>query len=158
MQTTQDTPASQETLLNYFDGGGTLQEMLGIDPLHLDQLYGYANQRYEQGDYHVAKRYYGLLCAYCHWQADYWLALGLACQRLGEHVEALAAFGRAGTLQLADPYAPFYAAISHQLRGEAAQADKALAAALLRCGDQSRHAELKQEIVRHTSSSAITKE
>lgn len=133
-------------LANYLAQGGTLHAMLGIDLSHLDRLYAYAGQLFEQGNYAGAKNYYLLLSRLCHWQYDYWLALGLTCQRLGESAEAAYSFGRAGLLRLDDPLPPYYAALSHRLDGDTELAQKAMVAAIKRCAHKAEYAALKREL------------
>lgn len=135
-----------DTVRDFFQQGGTLQALVGLEPDDLDRVYAYACQLFDAGDYAGAKRFYLLLARLSHWQFDYWLALGLTCQRLSEHEEAVFCFGQAGLLRLDDPRPAYLAGLSHQLAGNPAQARKAFTAALRWCAARPEHAALKAEV------------
>ena len=136
-----------DTVRDFFNQGGTLQALLSLAPDDLDRVYAYACQLFDAGDYAGAKRFYLLLARLSHWQFDYWLALGLCCQRLNEHEEAVFCFGQAGLLRLDDPRPAYLAGLSHQLIGHTAYARKAFAAALKWCAAKPEHAALKAEVL-----------
>jgi len=69
-----------EAVRNYFNQGGTIHALVDVSMDDLDVIYAYACQLFKSADYPAAKRYYMLLTNLCHWQYDYWLALGLCCQ------------------------------------------------------------------------------
>ncbi|PHV11476.1 SycD/LcrH family type III secretion system chaperone [Chitinimonas sp. BJB300] len=137
-----------DTLRDFLAQGGTLQALVDIDPADLDKLYAYACQLFDAGDYEAAKRFYLMLARLSHWQFDYWLALGLACQRLNEHEEALFSFGQAGLLRLDDPRPPYLSALSYQLTNRSEHAQKAFTAASRCCGSKPEYAAFKAELLR----------
>ncbi|MCD4487165.1 SycD/LcrH family type III secretion system chaperone [Chromobacterium vaccinii] len=141
-----------DTVRDFFAQGGTLQALVNLDPADLDRVYAYACQLFDAGDYAGAKRFYLMLARLSHWQFDYWLSLGLCCQRLGEHTEAIFCFGQAGLLRLDDPRSAYLAGLSHQLIGNRPQAAKAFAAALKWCAARPEYAELKAEIQQQAAS------
>ncbi|MDE1712311.1 MULTISPECIES: SycD/LcrH family type III secretion system chaperone [Chromobacterium] len=140
-----------DTVRDFFNQGGTLQALVNLDPADLDSVYSYACQLFDAGDYAGAKRFYLMLARLSHWQFDYWLALGLACQRLSEHEEAVFSFGQAGLLRLDDPRPAYLAGLSHQLAGHPEQAGKAFAAALKWCASKPEHAAIKAEVLRQAA-------
>lgn len=137
-----------DTVRDFFRQGGTLQALMKLNPADLDHVYAYATQLFDAGDYAAAKRFYLLLSRLSHWQFDYWLALGLCCQRLGEHTEAVFCFGQAGLLRLDDPRPAYLAGLSYQLAGQPDKACKALNAAIRWCSAKPEYAALKAEIMR----------
>ncbi|WP_312978139.1 SycD/LcrH family type III secretion system chaperone [Atlantibacter sp.] len=134
------------TVRDFLHQGGTLQALINLDPVDLDHVYAYACQLFEAGDYAGAKRFYMLLSRLSHWQYEYWLALGLCCQRLEEHDQALFCFGQAGLLRLDDPKPPYLAGLSYRQSAQPEQAAKAFQAALKWCADKPQHLVIKGEI------------
>ncbi|EAA3660140.1 SycD/LcrH family type III secretion system chaperone [Salmonella enterica] len=134
------------TIQDFLNQGGTLQALFNLDPVDLDCIYAYACQLFETGDYAGAKRYYMLLSRFSHWQYDYWLALGLCCQRLEEHDQAIFCFGQAGLLRLDDPQPPYLAGLSYCQCAQLKQATKAFKTALKWCADKADHLAIKREI------------
>lgn len=139
------------TVHDFLNQGGTLQVLLNLDPVDLDHIYAYASQLFEAGDYAGAKRFYILLSRFSHWQYDYWLALGLCCQRLEEQDQALFCFGQAALLRLDDPKPPYLAGLSYRQNDQPEQATKAFQTALKWCSDKPQHAVIKGEIQRQLS-------
>lgn len=134
------------TVHDFLERGGTLQALLNLSPTDLEHVYGYACQLYEAGDYASAKRFYMLLSRLSHWQYDYWLALGLCCQRLDEHDQAIFCFGQAGVLKLDEPKAAYLAGISYSLNGDSELAIRAFTTALKWCAEKPQHGLMKAEI------------
>jgi secretion system chaperone SscA len=134
-----------ETLQAFLQQGGTLQALWEIPAITLEHLYGYAYQLFNNQQYERATHYFSLLCHLSHWQYEYWLALGLCQQRLGQHAQALHCFIQAGRLRLTDPHAPYLAGISYELLGLYAQAKKAFTTAGACCGTQPEYVALKQQ-------------
>ena len=75
---------------------GAAPPLAALNPADLECVYAYACQLFDAGDYAHAKPYYQLLTQLSGGQFNYWLALGLTCQRRSEHDEAVICFGRAG--------------------------------------------------------------
>ncbi|AXE30546.1 hypothetical protein DK842_11930 [Chromobacterium phragmitis] len=124
---------------------GTFAPKADGKPLTLAQ---YAAQLFDSGEFDEAKCYYLLLARLNHWQFDYWLRLGQCCQRLGEHDEAVACFGKAGLLKLEDPRPAHLARRSHRLASQQRQAPNALHAVVAWCASRPEHATLKEEVLR----------
>lgn len=133
----------QEILKKFFSQGGSLRMLVDVSKDDLDKIYAYANKLFSEGSFKNAKQFYFLLARFDHWCFNYWLALGLCCQRLSQHEEAVFCFGRAGYVNPDDPHAPFYAGMSYELMGNAKYAFKAFEAALRWCDGQPRYAEIK---------------
>ncbi|WP_395755148.1 SycD/LcrH family type III secretion system chaperone [Edwardsiella ictaluri] len=136
------------TLHGFFNQGGTLQALMNIAPDDLDHVYSYACQLFDAEDYADAKRFYLLLTRLSHWQYEYWLSLGLCCQRLEEHEQAVSCFGQAGLLRLDDPQPAYLAGLSYRQIGQTALAAKAFSAALKWCAARPQHQAIKEEILR----------
>lgn len=139
------------TVQDFFNQGGTLQALLNLEPVDMDYVYAYAYQLFNAGDYAGAKRFYLLLVRLSHWQYDYWLALGLCCQRLEEHEEALFCFSQAGVLRLDDPKPAYLAGLSYTLSARPDMAVKAFQSALKWCANRPQHSTTRNEIVRQLS-------
>ncbi|MFB2875177.1 SycD/LcrH family type III secretion system chaperone [Aeromonas jandaei] len=136
-----------EAVRNYFNQGGTLHALMDVSLDDLDVIYAYACQLFKSADYPAAKRYYMLLTNLCHWQYDYWLALGLCCQRLDEHDEAIFSLVKAAQLRLDDPQPVYLAGISYRLIGNLEQAHKAFQGALKWCSNKSQYDAIKTEVL-----------
>ncbi|MBC8642938.1 SycD/LcrH family type III secretion system chaperone [Caballeronia sp. EK] len=135
-----------DTVRDFFQRGGTVQALMKMDPRDLEHVYAYATQLFDGGDYAAAKRFYMLLSRLSHWQFDYWFALGLCCQRLSEHMEAVFCFGQAGLLRLDDPRPAYLAGQSYRIAGQPENARKALDAAIKWCASKPEYADLREEI------------
>lgn len=125
---------ADDVLKNFLMRGGSIRMLQDIDPSDLDQVYAYATQLFEAEAFKSAKQFYYLLARLDHWNFDYWLALGLSCQRLSQHDEALFCFSRAGMIRIDDPRGAFFAGISYQALGNTVYARKAFNAAIRWCG------------------------
>lgn len=139
---------SLDTIRDFFSQGGTVQTLIDLDPTDLDSVYAYACQLFDAGEYAAAKRFYLLLARLSHWQFEYWVALGLCCQRLFEHDQALFCFGQAGLLRLDDPSPPYLAGLSYCLISNYEMANTAFTTALKWCSAKQEYAALKAEILR----------
>lgn len=131
---------------------GLGQPPAALNPGDLDCVYGYACQLFDAGDYTGARRCYELLTRLSPGQFNYWLALGLACQRRAEHDEAVVCFGRAGSLRGRDPRPAYHAGVSYRLNGQPERARTAFLAALKGCGERPEHSAFKAEIRRQAQS------
>ncbi|MBV8046057.1 MAG: SycD/LcrH family type III secretion system chaperone [Paludibacterium sp.] len=140
-------PQSMEFVREALRQGATMQALLDIDPADLDNLYADACQRFDQGDFIGAKKLLLILTRLSHWQFDYWLALGLTCQRLGEHDEAVHSFSQTGQLRLDDPRSAYLAGLSLHALGQLGVARQAFDAALNWCAAKPEYQELKQQVL-----------
>lgn len=132
-------------LEGYLENGGSMRELFGIDRVDLEILYAYGCQRYRQGDYEGARQVLLALASIDPHAFRYWLALGLALQKIQRHDEALCCFARAATLRLSDPRSSFFAGVSFQLLGDMAHAREAFEAAVKGCGGQEAYGHLRQQ-------------
>ncbi|VVE85992.1 CesD/SycD/LcrH family type III secretion system chaperone [Pandoraea sputorum] len=119
-----------------------------MDGRDLAGVYAYACQLFDANDYAGAQRFYQLLALLAPAQGDYWVALGLTCQRLSEHDDALACFERAASLCGDDPCLAYYSGLSHQLSGAPARAQAAFRAALARCAGRPEYQALAASVQR----------
>ncbi|TDR76639.1 SycD/LcrH family type III secretion system chaperone [Paludibacterium purpuratum] len=133
------------TLAEYLHQGVTLQALLDIDPADLDTVYASACQLFERQDFAGAKKPLVLLTRLSHWQFDYWLALGLTCQRLGEHEEAIHSFSQSAKLCMEDPRSAYFAGLSLHVLKQHASARLAFDTVLALCASKPQHQALKQK-------------
>ncbi len=134
-------------LQQFFSRGGSVRMLADISKKDLDTLYAYAGQLFDAGEWQAAHNVYLVLARVDHWNFDYWLALGLTCQRIDSHDEAVFCFARAGTIRLDDPRAPFFAGISYRALGNEEYACKAFNAAIRWCGRKPEHDEIRTTAV-----------
>ncbi|WP_157122995.1 CesD/SycD/LcrH family type III secretion system chaperone [Pandoraea oxalativorans] len=118
------------------------------DERDLAGVYAYACQLFDAGDHARAQRFYQLLALLAPARADHWVALGLTCQRLSEHDDALACFERAASLCGDDPRLAYYTGLSHQLMGATARAQAAFRVALARCAGHPQYETLATSVRR----------
>jgi len=133
-----------QVLQHFFARGGSLRMLVDVEAEDLDAVYAYACQLYDAGEFGAAKRFFFMLARVDHWQFDYWLALGLCSQKLGEHEEAVFCFSRSGLIRAADPRSSYFAGVSYQLLGRRDYARKAFNAALKWCGQQGAHEPIRR--------------
>ncbi|MEX3956755.1 SycD/LcrH family type III secretion system chaperone [Trinickia sp. EG282A] len=140
-----------EVLQRFFANGGSLWMLADISKKDLGTMYAYATQLFEAGEFEAARNVYLILVRVDHWRFDYWFALGLCCQRLAAHDEAVFSFARAGMIHIDDPRASFFAGISYRALGNKEYARKAFDAALRWCGQQPRYDEIRKSAVEQLS-------
>lgn len=132
-----------DTIRCFFNEGGTLQALMNIDSKDLDYVYSYSCQLFKMGDYVNSKRFLLVLIRLSHWQYDYWLSLGLCCQMLSEHEEAIFCFGQAGLLRLDDPSPVFFTGLCLNHLKKINEANKAYGCALKICANNEKYKDLK---------------
>ncbi|MGB0895574.1 MAG: SycD/LcrH family type III secretion system chaperone [Parashewanella sp.] len=103
-----------ETMQNFIREGGSLQMLADIDKKDMDTLYQYAVQLVECKDTEAARNIFYLLWRMDTWNYDYCFSLGLTCQQLKEHFEAIYCFARAGTIQVDNPFPSYHAGLSYK--------------------------------------------
>lgn len=136
---------SSDQIRDYLRQGVTMQALLDIDPADLDTVYADACQRFDQEDWLGTKKQLLLLTRLSHWQFDYWLALGLTCQRLGEHEEAALSFSQSARLRIDDPRSAYLAGLSLLALAQPDAARQALDTAIKLCAERPTQQSLKQQ-------------
>lgn len=119
-----------ETLQKFIRMGGTLKMLTDIEEKDLDNLYQYALQLVAYKDYKGAKNVFYLLFRIDSWNFNYCFSLGLMCQQLGEHHEAIVCLGRAGMVQIDNPLPAYHAGLSYSALGNTEFAIKSFTASL----------------------------
>lgn len=137
-----------DSLLRRSADGVSLRQLRDVDQVDLDNVYAYAYQLFEAGEYEAAKRGFYMLVRIDHHGFDYWLALGLSCQRLDQHDEAIFCFSRSGALRLTDPRSSYFAGISYQIVDNREYAEKAFNAALKWCASHQEYQSLRARVSR----------
>lgn len=156
----QTQPNEQELsdeliLQKFYAKGGSLRMLTDVAEEDLASLYAYAGHLFSQGALPEAKRLYLLLTQLDQWNFDYWLALGVCCQRLSEHEEALACFAESAKIRMTDPRSAYFAGVNYQLLGNIAYAKKAYTAALAWCSDHPEYQTLKDTVSQALASCSV---
>jgi secretion system chaperone SscA len=133
----------QTILKDFFEQGGSLRMLADIEQEDLDRVYAYTYDLYRQERYAAAKINFYTLARIDQWNFDYWLALGLSCQRLEEHQQAIFCFVRSGTIRWKDPRSSYFAGVSYQLLGNTEYATKAFSASIKWCAKRSEYQGLR---------------
>ncbi|CAH0536014.1 SycD/LcrH family type III secretion system chaperone [Vibrio marisflavi] len=136
----------EKSIVEFFQRGGSMKILCDMDESSLDTIYNYAFQLFETGQTAEAYRHFYFLASMDQWNFDYLLALGICCQRMGEHEQAIYCFSRSGQRELADPRSSYYAGISYQCLGNKSYARKAFNAAVRWCSDKPEYQQLKSKV------------
>lgn len=136
-------PAEHDVLGPFTSRDLPLYLLSDLEGSDVEKLYAYAYNLFEVSEFHSAKQLFLLLIRLDKWNFDYWLMLGLCCQRLAEHEEAIACFAQSGRITIPDPRSSFFAGISYQALGNHSYADKAFNASLKWCSSHPEHQELR---------------
>ncbi|MCL1078521.1 CesD/SycD/LcrH family type III secretion system chaperone [Parashewanella spongiae] len=119
-----------ETLQDFVQQGGSIRMLNDVDQKELDTLYQYAFQLFECKDISAARNIFYLLWRIDSWSYDYCYSLGLVCQKLNEHHEAIYLFGRAGMIQVDNPLPSYHAGLSFTALGNKEYARRSFRASL----------------------------
>jgi secretion system chaperone SscA len=138
--------SAQKELNDFLANGGSMRALANMSQEDLDQLYGYAYSLKQAGDYAGARNVFYLLTWADHWNFDYWLGLGICCQHLGQHEEALMCFHHSGVLKVSDPRSSYLAGLSYQLIGNPDKAKTAFTASQIWCERKPEYAQLKTQV------------
>ena len=136
----------KEAIYQYLQQNGDFRTLFGIDIANMQSIYAYGYHLYNSGNYPDAKRLFMLLARLSYREFDYWLALGLTCQKLAEYNEAIYCFGRATLIDFANPKPVYLAGLTFILVDNTDSANMALASAIKLCGRQQGYMQLKEEI------------
>ncbi|WP_051376778.1 SycD/LcrH family type III secretion system chaperone [Burkholderia sp. WSM2232] len=143
--TTTDHTRAIELVQELLSMGASLAGLQGVDRDDLEQVYAYGYALFEGGDLEAARRTFYTLAYLDNSRFEYWLALGLTLQRMGEHKEALACFARSGAIGLSDPRSAYLAGVSFVILGNPTHASKAFDAAIKWCGKRPEHQALRMK-------------
>ena len=119
-----------DTLQKFIQMGGSLKMLTDIEEKDLENLYQYALQLVAYKDYLGAKNIFYLLWRIDSWNFNYCFSLGLMCQQLDEHHEAIYCLCRAGTIQIDNPLPAYHAGLSYGALGNNEFAIKSFTASL----------------------------
>ena len=110
-------------LTNFFNNGGTFQELKNLSPETMESVYSVAYSLYQNGKYEKATKVFQFLCFYDHYNAKYYLGLG-ACRLMEKEYEsAIELFSFAAAMNTDDPRAMLHIGDCHLAmdNGEAAK-------------------------------------
>jgi len=90
-------------LRRFFEQGGALHMLNDISQEEMDRLWRYACQLLRQENASGARNLLQLL-VYCdHWNSDYLMSLGIACQHCDAHQDACVYLAQAARILVTDP-------------------------------------------------------
>lgn len=122
-----------EVLEHFLQRGGSLRMLADVEQTDLNTLYQYALQLMACCDHEGAKRLFYLLMRIDQWNYDYFFSLGICCQQLHEHEEAIFCLGRAGVIKVDNPLPAYHAGLSYLALGNRDYAEKSFNASLRWC-------------------------
>lgn len=139
-------PENTGELREFFANGGALYMLRDIPRHDMDSLWLYACQLLQQGDAHGARNLLQLLIYCDHWNADYLLSLGAACQQGGAHEDALIYLTQAARILVVDPRPSWLMALSAAALKHWQQADELVTHTLTLANHQPRWREIIQDM------------
>ncbi|AEH13804.1 SycD/LcrH family type III secretion system chaperone [Shewanella baltica] len=122
-----------EVLEHFLQRGGSLRMLADVEQSDLNVLYQYALQLMACRDQQGAKRIFYLLMRIDQWNYDYCFSLGICCQQLHEHEEAIFCLGRAGMIKVDNPLPAYHAGLSYLALGNHDYAKRSFNASLRWC-------------------------
>lgn len=105
----QDEDAFVEEIMSFFNDGGTIGMLQGIDDELLEQMYSVAYYQYDSEDYEQASKTFQVLCLLNHYQPKFYLGLGACQQQQAFYESAIDSYSFAAILDVTDPRAPYHA-------------------------------------------------
>ncbi|CAM3784371.1 MULTISPECIES: SycD/LcrH family type III secretion system chaperone [Vibrio] len=109
---------TQEDILQYLKGGGTLAELHEFSPTTLETVYHAAFNYYNMGSYEEAVSIFQFLCAFDHFKVKYFIGLGSCLFMLKQYDSAIETYSYAGLIDGDDPRPPYYSAKCHLMLGK----------------------------------------
>ena len=97
-----------DEFVRYLASGGTLSDLQGLEPRHLEALYAIGHQAYSVGDYDRAIDLFGSLVMLNPHDRRFPMALGSAHQMKGNHERAINYYLMASTHDMMDPVPVFH--------------------------------------------------
>jgi len=137
--------AKAQELLEHFKDGGTLAGFAGLDDEALEAVYAVAHNLFSARKYAQAIDLFKFLCLHDHTEPRWLYGLGVARQHAGQHAEAVEAFGVATLLDADDPRPQAQAGYCLMALEKWTEARSALEGALIACGDDPEHADVRRQ-------------
>ena len=109
LKSTKDQDAYINEVISFFNSGGTLAMLQGIDASLLEQMYTVAYYQYNNGEIEKAEKTFQVLVMLDQYQIRFHLGLGACRQELNKYEPAIEAYSYAAILDLKDPRPPFQA-------------------------------------------------
>ncbi|WP_095051956.1 type III secretion system translocator chaperone SicA [Pseudomonas sp. Irchel s3b2] len=88
----RDKQQAEQVALEVVDavlGGAALKDVQGISDEHMNSLYAFAFQFYEQGRLDDAEKFFHFLCIYDFYNSHYWMGLAAVHQLKQSHQKAI---------------------------------------------------------------------
>lgn len=134
--TTIDLDVADEITDSILYEGYTLGDYMEVTEDELEAGYAAAYNMMNSGQYQMAERLFGSLCALDHYDPRFLLGVGTCRQQLGQYAEAVAAYSAAVLLDVESPVYPIRAAECYLAMGDIEMAGKGIAGALFLAGDR----------------------
>jgi type III secretion system low calcium response chaperone LcrH/SycD len=137
---------SFRTLIQKMADGKNFQEIIGLDSMHMQQLYDIADNYLHNKRYDEAADCFLFLAALAPFEARLWIKSGNAAQGLHRHDEALESYSMAMYADADDPFPHFYSAQIYADLGKFIEAKKCLEISLKITDEHEAFASLKPYI------------
>lgn len=102
--------------------GATLKDVQGLSDEHMDGLYAFAFQFYEQGRLDDAEKFFHFLCIYDFYNSHYWMGLAAVHQLKQNHQKAIDLYAIAFAQGKNDYRPMFYTGQCHLALGKIGKA------------------------------------
>lgn len=148
MSATNEQDAQEKTaeaLLEHIAGGGTLGEAINLEAEQLEAIYAVAYNHFTAKKYDKAIDLFKFLCLYDHAEPRWYYSLGVAQQQKGDHEAAVTAYGMATLLDVEDPRPQAQAGYCLMALGRYDEARSALEGAIMACGKNAAHANVRSQ-------------
>lgn len=99
----EDEKINVESLYEFFSSGGAMHMLEDISRKDMDDLWHYSCQLLEESKIKEARNILQLLVRSDHWNSDYLLTLGIACQRMNSHHDACIYLSQAARVLMTNP-------------------------------------------------------
>ncbi|MCL2000574.1 MAG: SycD/LcrH family type III secretion system chaperone [Planctomycetes bacterium] len=132
-------------LIEHFQNGGTLKSHFRFTDEELEAVYAVAHNQFSARKYAEAIDLFRFLCLYDHTEPRWFYSLGVARQHTGDHAGAVEAYGMATLLDVEDPLPQTQAGYCLLAMERWPEAQNALEGALMACGDDESHADVKRQ-------------
>ena len=108
-----DSEEMDDTLLEFFGGGGTFKDLKNMSDDAMEAIYSVAYNLYQGGKYDEAQKVFQFLCFYDHFNRKYFMGLGACQQMMKKYDNAIEIFTFATVLDADDPRPMLYIGDCH---------------------------------------------
>lgn len=144
-QSEQEILDKAEVFINNLLAGGTVGTFLNLSDQDLEAMYAVGYNQFAARKYDQAISMFKFLCLYDHTEPRWYYSLGVAQQNKGDYQDAINAFAVATLLDMLDPRPQAQAGYCLMAMGKRPEAKSALEGAVLACGDDEAHADVRKQ-------------